>query len=179
MFAFLKKLAAPLLIASVAACALAEPADDAASGNLPPKGSMARQLRLVAQLKAVNENTTLTAALDHNRQQWESLSPDQRSKFRQDAVAFLNQDPQKQEQLLKQYEKLILLSAQQQEKYRQMAQWLKVVTESFTPQERKELLEMNPDERAHKLLERKAELTRQGKLPADQPASVPASRSSE
>ena len=103
-----------------------------ADGTAPAPGSVARQLMLANRLRAI-QGSSLTAAISHNRAEWESLSPDQKERFRHDALAFLNEPPEQQQHLLEQYEKLIALSAAQQEHYRQMAQWLKVVTDSFTP----------------------------------------------
>ena len=173
-------IAALALVAALAATAWAENKDDTSAISKPPQGSVASQLQLLNKIRAVQEGTTLAAALDHNRMEWESLSPDQRNRFRKDALAFLSANPQEQEQLVKQYEKLIKLSSEQQLKYRRTAEWLKVVVASYTPEERKQLAEMTPGQRANALLQRKAELIRQGKLPEEmstsQPASMPATQ---
>ncbi len=167
-----------LLLAVAAATALPRAMaenDAAAELNAPPMGSIARQLLLAAKLKRANhEAVSLAAAMDHNRADWEKLSPDQRSRFRQEALAFLNENPQEQERLLQQYDKLISMSAAKQAKYRQTAEWLKVVTASFTAEERKALLALTPEQRAKALLERKALLIKEGKLPAETPTSAPA-----
>lgn len=167
-----------ILLALVAAAAMAVVpralAEDSAELNTPPMGSIARQQLLAAKIKRImSEGASLASAMNHNRMEWESLSPDQRSRFRQEALAFLNENPQEQERLLAQYDKLISMSAARQQKYRQTAEWLKVVTASFTPDERKALLAMTPQQRAKALLDRKAELIQTGKLPADTPASAP------
>jgi hypothetical protein len=164
-----------LAVAATAALPRAMAEGDAPELNTPPMGSIARQLLLAAKLKRANhEAVSLAAAMDHNRADWEKLSPDQRNKFRQEALAFLNENPQEQERLLQQYDKLISMSAAKQAKYRQTAEWLKVVTASFTPEERKTLLALTPEQRAKALLERKAQLIKEGKLPAETPKSAPA-----
>lgn len=153
-----------------------QPQDEPALSR-PPRGSIAGQLLLQARLKkAMSDGTTLAASLDHNRSQWDALSPDQRSRFRQEALAFLKESPQEQQRLLRHYEKLIALSADRQERYRQTAEWLRTVNASFTAAERQQLLEMPPDQRAKALLERKAELIRQGKLSAETAATAPTTR---
>ena len=143
-----------------------------ASRPAPAGVTLAAQKRLAERLNAI-KGPSLAASLSHNRAEWESLSPDQRSRFRQEALAFLNQSPDRQELLLKQYQRLITLSAERQENYRQIAKWLKVVVDSMTFAERKALLEMAPEQRAKAILARKAELISQGKLPAES-ASRPA-----
>ena len=145
----------------------------AATSRPAPAGvTLAAQKRLAERLNAI-KGPSLASSLSHNRAEWESLSPDQRSRFRQEALAFLNQSPDRQELLLKQYQRLITLSAERQENYRQIAKWLKIVVDSMSYAERKALLEMAPEQRAKAILARKAELISQGKLPAD-PASRPA-----
>ena len=79
------------------------------------------------------------------------------------------------EKLIEGYEKIIKMTAARREAYLQRAQWLHVVVESFSAQERDDLTKLPPDQRAKRLLERKAELIQQGKLAPDtQPASAPA-----
>jgi hypothetical protein len=159
----------------------ADPRPDrpAAATTRPAAGAAAQvtgvtlpaQQRLAAQLNAIR-GTSLADSLSHNRAEWESLSPDQRSRFRQEALAFLSESPDQQDRLLKQYQKLISLSADRQENYRQIAKWLKVVVDSMSADERKSLLAMPPEQRAKALLARKAQLIEQGLLPAD-PTSQP------
>jgi hypothetical protein len=133
----------------------------------PPAGAtLAAQQRLAERLNAL-KGPSLAAALDHNRAEWTSLSPDQRDRFRQEALAFLDQSPEQQDRLLRQYQRLIALSAERQENYRRIAQWVRVVVDSMTAEERKALLEMPPQQRAKALLERKRELIEQGKLSPD------------
>jgi orotidine-5'-phosphate decarboxylase len=67
------------------------------------------------------------------------------------------------------------MDAQKQQAYRERAKWLKVVVDSFTPQERENLQKLSADERAKILLDRKAQLIAEGKLqPATQPSTQPA-----
>lgn len=150
-------------------------ADD--SSRKLPNSTMARQLMLKHRLKTA-AGGTLTASLYHNRHEWESLSPNERDRYRRDALAFLEKAPQDQEKLLKHYEQLIKLSAEKREEYRQRAKWLKPVIDSFSPQERTALQKMSSEDRARTLLQRKNQLIREGKLkdeplvPASQPAKA-------
>ena len=133
----------------------------------------AKQMRL--KLRLLKEASGDSLAMAINRQEWDQLTPDERDKYRREALAFLSKSPEEQEKVLKHYEQLIKLSAQKREAYIHRAQWLQVVVASFTPQERDELTQLPPEQRARKLLDRKAELIRQGKLAPDtQPASAPA-----
>ncbi len=134
---------------------------------------VARQLRLKLSLvKAANGDSL---AMSINRQEWDRLTPDERDKYRREALAFLSKSPEEQEKVIKHYEELIHLTAARREAYLQRAQWLHVVVESFSAQERDDLTKLPPDQRAMRLLERKAELIKQGKLAPDtQPASTPA-----
>jgi hypothetical protein len=143
---------------------------------------MARQLMLKYRLagKLGDGNGTLQASLNHNRQEWESLSPDQRDHYRQEALAFMDKSEAEQEALLKKYESLIKMDAQKQQAYRERAKWLKVVVDSFTPQERENLQKMSADERAKILLDRKAQLIAEGRLaPSPQPTTQPATQPAE
>jgi hypothetical protein len=170
-------LTAVLVIGSAFGAGAAFGADPKPAGPNPAPApaagaTLAAQQRLAARLNALR-GESLASALSHNRAEWESLSPDQRSRFRQDALAFLSESPDQQDRLLKQYQKLITLSAERQADYRQIAKWLKVVVDSMSADERKALREMPPEQRAKALLARKAELVSQGKLPAE-PATRPA-----
>lgn len=166
-----------ILVAVVLSCTLsaAFAADDTAVLRRPPTGSIASQLRLKSQLKAQAEGTTLAATINHNRQEWESLSPDQRDEYRRNVVAFLNKSTQEQETLLKHYDELVKLSAQKQAQYRQRAKWLKEVIDRLSPQERQALLDMPAEERARLLLDKRDELIKEGVLKLDEPAIVPSS----
>ena len=172
----MQKFVRNILIAAITTClatAVVQAADN--PSPKPPKGSMARQLMLKYRLAGKLTDGTLQASISHNRQEWESLSPDQRDHYRQEALAFMDKSPEEQEALLKKYESLIKMDAQKQQAYRERARWLKVVVDSFTPQERENLQKISPDERAKILLDRKAQLISEGKLiPATQPATQPA-----
>jgi hypothetical protein len=154
------------------------PAAAAAPTTRPAAGmTLAAQQRLADRLNAI-KGGSLQASLSHNRAEWESLSPDQRNRFRQEALAFLSESPDQQDRLMRQYQRLVSLSADRQENYRQIAKWLKVVVDSMSPEERKALLEMPPEQKAKALLARKAELTAQGKLPAE-PAAATTTKTGE
>jgi len=150
-------------------------ADDADGSGLtrPPAGSIARQLRLKMKLHRITPGGSLVAALKHNRQEWESLTPDQRGRFRKSFLAFLHKSEAEQEKILTHYEKLFKMTAERRDAYRQRAKWLAVVVESFTPAERAALQKMTPDDRARKILARKALLIKQGKLPGGAPTTAP------
>lgn len=133
---------------------------------------VARQMRLKLRLaKEANDESLATSI---NRQEWDRLTPDERDKYRREALAFLNKTPEEQEKLLRHYEQLIKLSADKREVYLKRAQWLQVVVDSFSAEERKELAATSPQERASRLLDRKAQLIREGRLPADAPTTNPA-----
>ena len=163
----------PKIMVALAALALLAGAEIASAQARPGQTvDVARQLRLRLNLAKVANGDSL--AMSINRQEWDRLTPDERDKYRREALAFLSKSPEEQEKLIKQYDKLINLSAQKQAAYLQRAQWLHVVVESFTAQERDELTKLPPDQRAKRLLERKTELVKQGKLAPDtQPASNP------
>ncbi len=70
-----------LMAAAVGLCASAARATDEGSDlRKPPTGSIAAQLRLKNMLRTQAEGS-LVAAINHNRQDWESLSPDQRDQL--------------------------------------------------------------------------------------------------
>ena len=108
-------------------------ADDADGSGLtrPPAGSIARQLRLKMTLHRITPAGSLVAALKHNRQEWESLTPDQRGSFRKNFLAFLHKSADEQEKILSQYEKLFKMTTERPDAYRQRAKWLGVVVQSL------------------------------------------------
>jgi hypothetical protein len=142
----------------------------------PPARSMidvAKQLKLKLKLAEVASGESLSMSI--NRQEWDRLTPDERDKYRREALAFLGKSPEEQEKVLKHYDELVKLSDAKKQAYLQRAAWLHAVVESFTAQERKDLTQLPPDQRAKRLLQRKAELIQQGKLAPDtQPATAPA-----
>jgi len=145
----------------------------AAPSRDAPLGSIARQLDLKLRTTRASEDESLAQSIQHNRQQWAGLSPEQRDQYRRKGLAFLQARPEEQDRLLEHYGKLTKLPAEKRKEYRDRAQWLKVVVGSFTPQERQELQTAAPKERAGKLLQRKEEMIRQGKLTAVRPADAP------
>ncbi len=164
------------------AAGAAEIARGAESGDIgtdlltrPPRGSMAAQLRLKLSLQ-MSGGTSLAASMDHNRQEWQMLTPEQRERFRGIAVAFLDKDPKEQEKLLRSYSAFLSLDKQKRDAYRARAEWVRVVVASFTPEQRKQLARMSSMDRAKALIARREELKSQGKLPAPttQPTTFPA-----
>jgi len=140
----------------------------------PPRGSLAAQLRLKLSLQ-MSGGTSLVASLDHNRQEWEMLTPEQRERFRGIAVAFLDKNPKEQEKLLRSYSAFLSLNTQKRKAYRIRAEWVRVVVASFTPQQRKQLASMSSMDRAKALIARRDALISQGKLPpTTQPTTPPA-----
>jgi len=138
----------------------------------PPKGSLAAQLRLRLRLEMAG-GPSLAASMDHNRQEWELLTPEQREQFRQYAVAFLKKNAAEQEQLIQSYSAFLSLNAQKREAFRRRAQWVKAVVGTFSPAQRQELTRMPSLDRAKALIARRDELVRQGKLVLDEPTTAP------
>ena len=163
-----------LIVALTGGAAVAEPASD--KDARPVRwGSVTRQLMLKHRLQKIATGT-LASSLDHNRRRWEGLSPDQRNQFRQDAYAFEKKSLAQKQELLKHYDKLLKLPADKREAYRRAAKWINVVAASFTADERHQLMALPLDQRAQKLLERKAKLIREGKLPDDGATTTPATK---
>ena len=167
-------LAVWVVSAVLLACSAAQADEDAAALRRPPMGSLARQRLLMMRLQQITTDS-LAETLKHNRQDWEQLTADERKSYRQSFLAFLQKTPKQQDQLLKRYEKLFKMTAQRRADYRRRAKWLRVVVDSFSAEQRQELREMSPDDRAKELLARKARLIRDGKLEAEPTSSQPAS----
>jgi len=170
-----KRLAAILIVLpALAAPAGADPADDGGASVLtrPPRGSLADQLRLKLSLRLAG-GVSLAASLDHNRQEWRMLSPDQRDEFRRGVLAFLQRDPEDQDKLLKSYNAFLSLDETKREAYRRRAQWVRAVVATFTPAEREELRRMSSMDRARMLVARRNRLVREGKLVLDPPSTAP------
>lgn len=174
---FFRRLDILTLAAAVLVTGTVVLADGADGSGLtrPPAGSIARQLRLKMKLHRITPGGSLVATLKHNRQEWESLTPDERGRFRKSFMAFQGKSEAEQEQILSHYEKLFKMTAERREAYRRRAKWLAIVVESFTPAERAELQVMTPDDRARKILTRKALLIKQGKLAPNGATTAPAS----
>jgi len=161
--------------------AAAEIAQGAESGDIgtdvltrPPRGSLAAQLRLKLSLQ-MSGGTSLAASMDHNRQEWQMLTPEQRERFRGIAVAFLEKNPNEQAKLLRSYSAFLSLNKQKRQAYRARAEWVRVVVASFTPEQRRQLAGMSSMDRAKAIIARRDELISQGKLPpTTQPATAPA-----
>ncbi|MEN6504395.1 MAG: DUF3106 domain-containing protein [Planctomycetaceae bacterium] len=141
----------------------------------PAAGSIARQLLLKRRLEKIAAGT-LSASLEHNRRQWEQLSPEQRDQMRRTALAFESANPAEQKRLLERYEQLSRMTPQKQQAYRERARWLQVVVASFTAEQRAQMRDMPADQRAKMLLDRKAELIRDGKLNVESAATQPATQ---
>jgi hypothetical protein len=172
----MRKAAAVILVAVLAAAwpaAAQTGAVDATVLTRAPKGTMAAQLRLRLRLEMAG-GASLAASLDHNRQEWKMLSPDQRERFRQYVVAFHNEELPEQDKLLKSYSAYLLLTKQKREAYRRRAQWVKAVVATFTPQQREQLRKMPSMQRAKTLIRRRDELVGEGKLILDLPTTAPA-----
>jgi len=132
----------------------------------------AQQMRMRMQLLAINDDQTMAARMN-NGLEWSKLSPDQQEKIREEALAFMSKSEAEQEKLLTHYQRLIRLGNAQREAYLARAAWLRVVVGSYTPDERQSLESLPPQERAARLIERKEQLIREGKLPAE-PVTEPA-----
>jgi hypothetical protein len=177
------------IIAAVCLVLLALPAVDAraerkenraqAKANKTARinASIARQLRIKRQLRAASQGSSLAEMVDHNRKSWEKLTPDQKSQFRQYAKAFLEKSPKEQARLLKHYEKLIKMTAEKRAAYRRRAVWLKKVVATLNDQQKQQLQQMTPQQRAAELIRLRDQLVEEGriKLPeakADKPAQA-------
>ncbi len=153
--------------------------EQAGASKTPARwGNVKGQLMLKRRLDRIAEGK-LAVALNHNRSQWESLTPEERQKYRRAVLAYQHQDPQKQRQLLKHYEKLIKMSAERRKAYRRRAEWLKVVVESLDDEQREKLKRMSPRDRAKFLLDRKNELIEKGEIRSHTPAAQPAATKPE
>jgi len=156
-----------ILIAVLAAGALlatSAPAKD------PEMGSRTRQLLL----KKALGSGSLADELSRNRRRWEAMTPEQRRALRDRFLAFVGKDPARQADLIRAFEAFQKLTPQQQEQYRRRAVWLKKVVASLTPEQREALKKLTPDERARKLLELKAALSRPGPTTRPTTTSAPA-----
>lgn len=168
-----------ILICVLAPVATAPGGDEPPSGKrmMPPDkprfGSVASQKLLKMRIWR-RTGGSLAASVTRNLQEWDALSPDQREQYRKKAFAFLTKNPGQQDKMLDDFRKFLQLSARKQAAYRRRAQWLKAVIASFSPEQRKELTEMSPDERAKKLIQRRDQLVADGKLKLEEPSTQPA-----
>jgi phenylpropionate dioxygenase-like ring-hydroxylating dioxygenase large terminal subunit len=143
----------------------------------PPQGSIARQLLVKFKLKAAEDNVSLSAALDRNRQQWSLLTPEQRDAYRKQVRAFLQKSPDEQRKILRHYEALLLMTPERREAYRRRARWLKAVVSRLSDEQREQLQRMLPRERAAKLIALRDEMVRKGELKLEEPTTRPAAAS--
>jgi hypothetical protein len=132
-------------------------------------GSKVRQLMLKQALEKQLAGS-LTEELAQNAMLWKSLAPEQVRELREKYLAFLKNSPDEQAALLEAAQEFGRLSSQRRSAYQERQEWLDQVINRLTPREREELLAMQPQDRAKRLLELKA------KLAATQPASAPASQ---
>ena len=165
-----------LALAAPTSWAFADAGDDGGASVLTrsPKGSLARQLRLKLSLEMVG-GQSLSASLDHNRPEWEMLSPEQREEYRHRVMAFLQKDPDAQDKLLENYSAFLALTQEKRDAYRRRAQWVQAVVATLTPAQRDELRQMSSTDRAKALIARRDQLVRAGKLKLDvSPTDAPA-----
>jgi len=145
-----------------------------------PPGSIARQLQLLNKLNAAMHGTTLAAALNHNREVWEGLSPDERQKLRKLALAWHAKSRPDQEEMVERFDEWLKIRAEKQQKYRRMNEWLQKVVASFPPDQRERLKKMTAEQRGRMIRRRRDELIKAGKLtpgasqaaPTTQPAAA-------
>ena len=135
-------------------------------------GSKARQVLLKQALNKYMSGT-LVAELNHNRQVWGEMNPEQLREARTNYLAFLKEDPERQAKLLEAADAFNRLSPDQRKAYAERAEWLTQVVNALSPAEREELKALPPAERAQRLLELKAKLAAASQ-PATQPATQPA-----
>ncbi len=103
---------------------------------------------------------------------WRELTPQQQAALRQRALAFLQLTPEQQQRVLREYENAARAASQRTHRlWKQRHGWLQAVVESFTPEERTNLLTLTPAERGRLFLRRRKELIRAGKLPPPPPES--------
>ncbi|MHC4984001.1 MAG: DUF3106 domain-containing protein [Planctomycetota bacterium] len=143
---------------------------------------VATQLKLKRRLLKDVGKGGLAKTLAHVQEEWESLTPDQRRQFRRQALAFLHKTDEQQEDLLRRYDKLIEMTAERREKYRQRAKWLAAVVkwlEENDPDRIDELKQMRPLDRAGELIELRDKLVRENKISPQEPATRPADEPSE
>jgi len=148
-----------LLAGLLAAAALGDGpvAGRTARARKPRFGSAARQRLLKMRLRLL-AGGSLAATVDQNRQEWRTLPPELRQQYRERAYAFLQKNPQRQEEILGNFEKFIRLDPQRRRAYRRRAAWIQKVLATLSDAERRALAEMPAEQRARRLLELKDEL---------------------
>ena len=154
---------------SVGACAV----EAGAAGR--KVGSKARQLALKQALDKQMEGT-LFAELNRNREVWQSLKPDQLRLLRNRYYAFLREDDQRQADLLEAAAELNRLTDEQRRAYREREKWLIEVVRRLTPEQREQLRQLSPQDRARRLLELRDELLGPTPRPTEKAEPDPTTR---
>ena len=126
--------------------------------------SVERQLRLKRALMLGEDS--LVATLQSHRERWEKLDPTQQEQLRQQAYAFRGADAEQQSQIIAAWEKFSALSETQQDDYRRRASWLASVINTLSDEQKQQLLDMTPTDRARELLRVKQQLIDEDKLSA-------------
>jgi hypothetical protein len=173
----MSKTAIGILIAVMTACLTARA--QAAPPQVPKDdpGYVKSQLKLKHDLLKAMGKEKLAESLAHVQSEWENLTPDQRRRFREQALAFLQKNTEQQEELLERYEQLIKMTAQRRQEYRQRADWLAAVTqwlEQNDPERVEQLRKMHPLDRAKELVALRDTLVREKKISLAAPTTQPA-----
>jgi hypothetical protein len=153
--------------------------DDSSTSPSAPKGSIASQLALRYKLEAANRGLSLATALNHSREEWERLLPDERQRIRRVALAILKESNEKQQVIIERWKKLQDMTPERLAAYRRRARVYKAVLESLTAEQRKELKNMSLKDRARKILSIRDRLIEQGELTLETPTSQPIEESGE
>ncbi len=143
----------------------------------PYPGDVASQLQLKADLFEALGKQSLAQTLAHVREEWEQLTPDQRQRHRDTVRAFLRNSPGEQEQILRNYERLIRMSAADREAYQRRGRWLKAVVDwlkANDPQRVEQLQKMRPLERGKALIELRDRLVREKRIALPRAGATPA-----
>ena len=149
-----------ILIAGLALAAGDRQAAAQAARKLDPAnvpGTVTRQL-LLRQALDKHVDGTLVAELNRNREIWQKLTPEQRRHLRDQWLATINEDPARLAQRIKNEDEFNKLNEQHRQMYLERAVWLKKVVDSLSPEQREEIRQMTPEQRARRLLDLKARL---------------------
>ncbi len=98
---------------------------------------------------------------------WDKLTAEQKQTYRIEVLSYLQMTPEQQDQAINRFSELSKMSPEERKQHRLQAEWIQVVADSFSAEERKELSLMSPQARSRKMLLRKEELIRQGKIDAE------------
>jgi hypothetical protein len=169
-----------VILLAISASAFAQgDADESSASPAAPKGSIASQLTLRYKLEAANRGLSLATALNHSREEWERLLPDQRQRIRRVALAILKESDEKQQVIIERWKKLQDMTPERLAAYRKRARVYKAVLASLSEQERTDLMKMSLKDRARKILAVRDKLIEEGKLTLDEPATQPADEPSQ